>query len=164
METNHDFIKKLINSYFDGKTTSAEEMLIRDYFRLGDIAPDLLSYQALFVTMSDLAGFSGLLENEALQLDGDSLDLDDPIHPQKNIHKYFFRIGTALAGVAASVLLIFMLFKPQPSVNYVMIDGIKYTDKEMVANALETSVENVKFDFAEIFSDLDDLELELDDL
>lgn len=52
-----------------------------------------------------------------------------------------------------------MLFRTQTPDNYVLINGVKYTDKEVIIETLETSVGNVKLDLQEMFSDLD-----LDDL
>ncbi|NNF19398.1 MAG: hypothetical protein HKN61_06440 [Flavobacteriaceae bacterium] len=43
-----DKIKKLINSYFEAETSVAEEKEIREYFRSGEVAPELLKYGPMF--------------------------------------------------------------------------------------------------------------------
>ncbi len=43
-----DKIKKLIDSYFEAETTIAEEQEIREYFRKGEVAPELQKYGPMF--------------------------------------------------------------------------------------------------------------------
>jgi len=46
-------IKKLIEKYFEGETTQAEEVLIRDFFLNEKVPPDLAIYADLFGYFSD---------------------------------------------------------------------------------------------------------------
>ena len=47
-----EYIKELVEKYFDAETTLEEESLIRGYFAEDDIDPDLEPYTALFRTFS----------------------------------------------------------------------------------------------------------------
>ncbi|PVW14738.1 hypothetical protein [Marixanthomonas spongiae] len=42
-------IEKLLDAYFEGNTTLAEEAMLRDYFAQDEIAPQVAMYQPLFV-------------------------------------------------------------------------------------------------------------------
>src|SRR5690554_6501649 len=41
-------IKKLLDAYFEGNTSLAEEKILQEYFTTGAVADDLLEYQPLF--------------------------------------------------------------------------------------------------------------------
>ena len=41
-------IKKLLEAYFEGTTTLAEEKLLQDYFNNERVADDLIQYQPIF--------------------------------------------------------------------------------------------------------------------
>lgn len=41
-------IKKLLESYFEGSSSIAEEQALKDYFSSGEIAPELAKYKPLF--------------------------------------------------------------------------------------------------------------------
>ena len=161
MNTDYNKINSLINSYFNGETSRLEEEILRHYFLYEDVVPELLPYKSLFVSMNQLTDISDFLEEEMLDFEDSKFAYNAPFNPQKNRHTtYFFKIGIAITGIAASLILLFMLFKPNNHSNYVVINGIKYTDGTIVENALDASVENIRFDFEEIFSDLDDLDLD----
>ena len=44
--------------------------------------------------------------------------------------------------------------------DYVIIDGVKYTDNQSIETAMNASLQNVKINMNDIFTDLDDLNLE----
>lgn len=45
-------IKKLLDNYFEGRTTLEEEKLLEDYFNQPDVSEELKSYQPLFMGFS----------------------------------------------------------------------------------------------------------------
>ncbi len=47
METN--YIKELLNKYFEAETTVAEEKILKDYFASATISEEFLTYKNLFV-------------------------------------------------------------------------------------------------------------------
>lgn len=54
----------------------------------------------------------------------------------------------------------FLLNKHVQNVDYVMIDGIKYTDALSIETAVNNSLANVKIETQDIFSSLDVLDLD----
>lgn len=158
MKTENN-IKHLLERYFEGETSREEEQILRDYFLKESVDSEFLPYKALFASLGKLAGNSLLLKDEFLDFEEHNNIIETPFHTHKHT-KNFYRMGITLAGVAASLILLFFLFKPGMPANYVMINGVKYTDKETVSKTLETSVENVRLDLKEMFSDLNDLDLE----
>ena len=51
----HATAKALLEKYFVGETSLSEETLLRDYFRAGDIHPDIRVYKDLFAYWDDAA-------------------------------------------------------------------------------------------------------------
>lgn len=45
-------IKKLLDNYFEGRTTLEEEKILEDYFNQPDVSEELKSYQPLFMGFS----------------------------------------------------------------------------------------------------------------
>lgn len=161
MKNNHLHIRELIDKYFDGYTSKEEEKLLHHYFAQGDISPELLPYQTFFVSMGSVSTIPAFSKEDELDFSDDTPTREGYTDHQKMRNtKNFIHMGIILAGVAASLLLLFMLIKPQKPANYVMINGVKFTDKEIVNDALETSFENIKLDMEEILSDFNDLDLD----
>lgn len=158
MKTENN-IKHLLERYFEGETSREEEQILREYFLKESVDSEFLPYKALFASLGKLTGNSLLLKDEFLDFEENNKIIETPFHTHKHT-KNFYRMGITLAGVAASLILLFFLFKPGMPANYVMINGVKYTDKETVSKTLETSVENVRLDLKEMFSELNDLDLE----
>ncbi len=48
-----DKITLLVTKYFEGQTTLAEEIVLKDYFSSSDIASNLVQYQPLFAYLSN---------------------------------------------------------------------------------------------------------------
>ena len=154
---NNTEIENLINQYFEGNTSSKEEKILRDYFQEEHIDEDLLEYRSLFQAFADLSAQSELLETDFSYIDNQK---NISIKPKSRIIKYF-RIGaTAIVGVAACIVLFFITYHPQTTDTFVIINGKKYTDKASVQHAFETSLENVRIDMGDVFSDLHDIVME----
>lgn len=81
-------IERLIEKYFEGTTTIAEEKLVKAYFSSNDIAPHLVKYQALF----------GYFETEKRI----KFEQNLPLQPRK-------RQAVKWIGIAASFILFFGL-------------------------------------------------------
>jgi hypothetical protein len=140
-------MQKTIENYFSGKTTKEEEQQLLQYFSSETIDPELIQYQNYFLSLSDLKARSyHIIPKEKYENFTES---------SKNYSYYIKRIGIALAA-AASVAL-FVLFSPifHKNGDFVVINGKKYTDKKYIELVLQASLENVKLDPKQIFSDLD---------
>jgi hypothetical protein len=156
MEYNIENIRHLINQYFEGNTSSKEEEILRNYFQEEHIDEDLLEYRSLFQAFADLSAQPELLETDFSYIDNQK---NISIKPKSRIIKYF-RVGaTAIAGIAACIVLFFITYHPS-SDTFVIIDGKKYTDKTKIQNAFDESIENVRIDLHDVFSDLHEIVME----
>ncbi|MDR1113078.1 MAG: hypothetical protein LBL18_04880 [Bacteroidales bacterium] len=141
-------ITLLIERYFEGLTTTAEETQLRHYFQQAQIADNLLIYKPLFVALSDLR------------------EMPQPlIHLPKTAKKNHFtsrlKIVSIASGFAAALIIgFFALFYESTTANYVMIDGRKYTDKTLIMHNFEQSLDNVKIDMNDMLSEFQTLDIE----
>ncbi len=100
METMH--IKELLDRYFEGQTSLAEEEQLRTYFSSGKVADELLPYRELFAGLDDLH----------LQSHNDGLadELMDFIIESEHKEKSKFRfLWQAVSAIAAVLLLALLL-------------------------------------------------------
>lgn len=119
-------IEELLNKYFEGNTSAAEEKELRSFFSTGDIPPHLSVYKPMFA----------YFENEIATAEKAKTT---PIHRDKRVVLYL------LSGVAAAILLILGLRSVYTgnetqycAENYVVINGRCYTDIHKVRSmALE---------------------------
>jgi hypothetical protein len=168
-------ITLLIERYFEGLTTTDEEALLQHYFQQEPIDDDLLIYKPLFAAWADLREMP-----EELILTASNLterDTKDDASGAKNLLKMnalrssqkqfaFFAVNkwkiVSMASGVAAILVIgfFTLFYESPTVNYVMIDGQKYTDKTLIMHNFEQSLDNVKIDMNDMLSEFQTLDIE----
>jgi len=147
---NKEEINHLILQYFEGNTSAEDEKILRDYFLQEDIDEDFRSYRPLFTAWNDLSN-----QPEQLKIDDSFVENQNNIYliEKSKIRKYLRISATAIAGIAACILLFFMTYHPQPTTTFVIIDGVKYTDDAIVKNAFDASIENVRIDMEDVFSD-----------
>lgn len=126
-------LKDLLNKYFEGETSAAEEKQLRDFFASSEIPPEWAEYKPLF------AYFDEEIEKE-----------------QQKVHESFKKKKISLSrqtfyiisGIAASMLILFGInYRTNPTSahfcakNYVIINGKCYTDihkvREMAFDALQ---------------------------
>ena len=148
---NKEEVKNLINEYFEGNTSSEQEKILHDYFQQEDIDEDFKQYCSLFQAWTDLAAQSDYVEIDSSFIEEEAIF---SIAKKSNRQKIIRISATAIAGVAACILLFFLTYHPQPTNSFVIINGVKYTDKTSVKNAFDASIENVRIDMEDVFSDL----------
>jgi hypothetical protein len=97
METKE--VKKLLQRYFKGKSTLAEERLLEKYFQSGDVADDFKEYTGFFNGVSELTktGRDEELENEIM----DFIQKNEPKEKPKT--RWLWQMVT---GIAASVIIV----------------------------------------------------------
>jgi hypothetical protein len=97
METKE--IKQLLQRYFNGESTRAEERLLENYFQSGKVADDLEDYTGFFSGISVLAN-SGRDE----ELEGEIMDFIRKNEPkEKPKTRWLWQMVT---GIAASVIIV----------------------------------------------------------
>lgn len=143
-------IKDIINRYFDGDTSAAEEKFLRNYFSDSENIDDEFRY---------LQPFFGYLSDEAagLQILNEIRDYDKEKQPKKKLQ--LKKIATTVSSLAAALLIGVLLLTGYLNNNegtkaYVWVDGKRISDPESVIKYFETS-------FYSVASDEDILEQQL---
>lgn len=127
METTK--IKALLQKYFEGETSPAEEKMLEDYFNSGKVESSLQEYTPFFEGISALAG-----NNRDRALESDIMDfILESETKEKSKYRWLWQTVT---GVAASVIIIlggFLYYQQQKSFD----DTFKNPD-EAYAYAVKT--------------------------
>jgi hypothetical protein len=109
METTK--IKALLQKYFEGETSPAEEKVIENYFNGGKVNRSLQEYAQFFEGISKLAG-----NNRDRALESDIMDyILENETKEKSKYRWLWQ---AVTGVAASVIIIlggFLYYQQQKS-------------------------------------------------
>ena len=121
-----DRLEELIEKYFDGRTTCAEERAIRQAFAQDDIPAGLEMYRPLFVGL-----------DKAVKPSRRKIALRSP--------RLRYWAGGLAAGIALCLVLARFLPGSEEAESYVVINGKRYTDPALVqAKALE-ALDNVSY-------------------
>lgn len=100
METER--IKQLLERYFEGESTAAEEAQLYAYFSSGEVDAELLPYCELFGALDELQS----RPNEKLEEELMDFILENE-HREKNKLRYLWQSISAVAAVLIIALLIF---------------------------------------------------------
>jgi hypothetical protein len=133
----------LTEKYFEGRTSAKEEQSLFAYFSTENVSADLQEDQLYF------SSFNRLKNRQIL------LSLSDE-KPKKRYSLAPFARYASLAAASAALLAVLFYFQTKPKA-YVVIDGKKYTDKEMMEEVFLASLQNVKQNTQELFNDMDDV-------
>lgn len=137
-----DRLDELIEKYFDGQTTCAEERLIRQAFAQGSVPNHLEVYRPLF------AGLDRLAESHAHA---------EEVKPTRRRISLRYWAGGIAAGLALSLVL--AKFLPGDTAeSYVIINGKRYTDPALVQAKAREALNNVSYTDEELHSLLFPLE------
>ncbi|MBK5196022.1 MAG: hypothetical protein JJE08_08360 [Proteiniphilum sp.] len=125
-------IDRLLESYFEGKTSVAEEKMIRHYFAHHNLDDDLKEYVSLFRFLEN--------ESEAKAVLNEIRHGSDASVPQRQPTGRYW----AMAAIAASLLIALVLLSPDKQSttqngNYVWVDGKRMSDPLTVMKYAELS-------------------------
>ena len=136
-----------IEKYFSGTTTREEELALLHYFNSENVAPELMQYQKYFCGLASLTAHSQTIIPED--------EYESFNYTPKNYAYYIKRFIIPVAAAAAIAILV--IFSPifHNSSDFVVINGKRYTDKQHIELAFQSSLENVKLDVKQIFDDFD---------
>ena len=110
-------INELLERYFSGETTLAEENQLKLYFKCQNVLPDHEIYRSLFET------FDAELQDKSA----------NPMAKVQPVRKKTTRIWIktfAYTGIAATLLLTLWIQRSQESKNYAMVGGKRIQDNE----------------------------------
>ena len=122
-------IENILEKYFEGQTSLKEEEMLRNYFQEKDIPEHLQKYIPLFRFFTE--------ERKGKNIEKQKFNLKRTV---------IFRIGV---GVAASVILFisvrsfFIIENQLPSESTVYVNGIKYTDIQMINIQTLDALDNI---------------------
>jgi len=140
---NKERIADLIEKYYEGATSSAEEKELVAYFSSKNVSAELRGEQSYFQALGELKNRQTADKKQIYSL----------------IKRYSLANFARITTVAASVALLVVggVYLQATPKNYVIIDGKKYTDKEKIEQVFFTSMQNVKQNSQEIFGGLGDI-------
>ncbi len=111
-------IKELLNRYFDGLTSLAEEQQLRRYFASEQVDEELRPYQQLFAPLDELSQLQQLPQELELEL---SRMIDETVNetvdklPKARVHK---RWSWSLAAAAVIAAVLLLTNKPSNEYNW----------------------------------------------
>lgn len=124
--TIHIYIGKLIERFLEGETSNQEEQELYDFFSGEDIPEDLIQYKPLFHFFA--YDFNKRLIDKGRQVETFPLD-----KRQTGWLKWTAVAAVALLCVTIGTSWFFRETKPSvESENFVVINGIKFTDPEII--------------------------------
>lgn len=140
-------MEHLLEKYFEGTTTCAEERQLRDFFLHGDVPEEWADYRPIFVCMQE-------------EIDGRRAAAADPVCEARSAggrHKLsrFRRLALWSTGMAAALAVGFLLGRSgwmtsAEAENYVVINGVYSDDERLVREKAMEALENVSFDEEEL--------------
>ena len=128
----HIEIKKLLNRYYEGESTDAEEQRLREYFSSNKVAAELQPYRSIFAYLQEQ---KSEIKNR-----------------KSKIINWWYAAAAAVACLLTATFLIHE-FQPKPQVlcegTYVMINGICYDDLALVRKHATETIDMVTKPFGD---------------
>ena len=112
-----DRITELLEKYFQGETTLAEENELKQHFKTERVSPEHEIHRALFQSF------------ELELLDKAETPMKKVLPKQGKVKRIWIRTF-AYSGIAASLILALWIQQPQQSDNYAVVDGNRIQDSE----------------------------------
>lgn len=156
MEKSNLHIEELLERYFEGETSAAEERQIRAFFASEEVPEHLAAYKPLFAYFDEEIGREAELQKGGPDSDSESLSVSLRPRNRKRAALYI------LSGVAACVLALLsltrLLYPADPcfcSDNYVVINGRCYTDIHKVRSLAIEALQEVATPADDYFPEMD---------
>lgn len=102
-------VKRLLQRYFNGESTEAEEQQLEAYFQLGEIDEEVAEYATFFGGISELAGIAS---DPTIEEDVMDYILENE-HREKTHYRSMWKVVT---GIAASIIVVlggFLFYQEQ---------------------------------------------------
>lgn len=134
----------LIDKYFEGETSAAEEQELRQYFQQENLPEETREYAPLFRYLHDEA--TALTVLRELDRQDKKPAAHTPVVRRAALPKRLYAVASAAAALLIAALL---LYHQRQSVsplaeNCVWVDGQRITDPEIVRQYAETAFRNVQ--------------------
>jgi hypothetical protein len=121
--------KRLLDKYFEGRTSCEEEQQLRRFFAEGDVPEDLKIYRPIFACLDEESKHAS---------------------SEKKHASHTLRIRYTWGAIAASLFIILGIagynqFVRVDDTNYVIINGKKYTDVNKAKQEAQKAFQEVSF-------------------
>lgn len=144
-------IEGLLEKYFEGTTTCAEEQALRKFFTGKDVPEHLESYRPLFACIGEEI-------RRNLPSDQNPDDLSSTVKHNKTSHRTYTHSLYYLGAAAAACLLLFFVLKNDKKQihidnlpeSYVVINGKRYDDPKLIQEKALEALETVSFSDEEL--------------
>jgi hypothetical protein len=125
-----EMMNELLEKYFRGETSLAEEKELKLYFSKENVSPEHEIFRALFEEFDQEQNETGNLQS-----------IHAIIQKQGNIKRIWFQ-SLALTGIAAVIILLWIQF-PSSSENYAIIGGNRIDNTEFAQRYTARKLTNV---------------------
>ena len=150
----HIEIKELLNRYYEGESTDADEQRLRAYFTSDEVAAELQPYRSIFAYLQ--SGRSVPLQSPCPVLNINTEFASGQKSKTKNrkskIVKWWYAAAAAIAILLTATFLV-REFHPKPQVlcegTYVVINGICYDDLSLVRKYATETIDMVTKPFGD---------------
>lgn len=123
-------INKLLENYFKGETTLAEEAELKQYFATGTIAPEYKPYSALFQAFGQ----------EVQQQYTAPMTI---VLPKQPSGKRMWVRAVVYSGIAASLVLAVWIQRPRQEEDYAIIRGRRIDNPEYAQRYAEKKIDAI---------------------
>jgi len=128
----HIEIKELLNRYYEGESTDADEQRLREYFTSDEVAAELQPYRSIFAYLQEQ---KSKIKNR-----------------KSKIVNWWYAAAAAVAILLTATFLV-REFPPKPKVlcegTYVVINGICYDDLSLVRKYATETIDMVTKPFGD---------------
>ena len=149
-------IEELLERYFEGETSAAEEKLIRAFFASGEVPEHLAAYAPLFAYFDEEIGRNAEARGDKPDLESEPVSV--PLRPEKRKRAALYILSGVAACVLALLSLTRLLYPADPcfcSDNYVVINGRCYTDIHKVRSLAIEALQEVATPADDYFPEMD---------
>lgn len=149
-------MEELLERYFKGETSAAEEKLIRTFFASGQVPEHWAVYIPLFAYFDEEIERKVTERNERLNLETEQVSVS--VRYRSRRRTAFYILSSAAACIFAFLSLTRLLYPAGPcpcSDNYVVINGRCYTDIHTVRSLAIEALQEVATPVDTYFSEID---------
>lgn len=149
-------IEGLLERYFEGETSAAEERQIRAFFASAKVPESLAAYTPLFAYFEEEIEHNALLQSAGT--DSELKPVSVPLRSKNRKRAVLYILSGVAACVLALLSLTRLLYPADPcfcSGNYVVINGRCYTDIHTVRSLAIEALQEVATPAGDYFPEMD---------
>lgn len=149
-------MEELLERYFEGETSAAEEKQIRTFFASGQVPEHWAVYIPLFAYFDEEIERKAIERNEMPDLE--TKQVSASVRYKSRMRTVFYLLSSAAACILAFLSLARLLYPADPcscSDNYVVINGRCYTDIHTVRSLAIEALQEVATPADTYFSEID---------